>query len=250
MPVKILKTILFSLLLCLFLTAEIFAADTSGMELFAETGSFRFYARDADDYSDFYQLLDEKSREFELLFQKKLPVKVDFYIYPDRVSFFRDALHCDKPFGTTTALADHVGHRIHLTSPYDEEVIKIGKDMKKVAVHELVHLYFPSRYIFIREGMAEYYSDRLNPMLPEDIPKRLSDMAFYHKGDDETRKAYNASGWMMKFIIEECLNGGLQGDRRRFLKYTNNPEDYTILGYGSEAAFFEAFSGYIKENIY
>ena len=226
---------------------RLFSADITGMKLLSETDSFRFYARDESDYSVFNTLLDKKCREFERIFQVKLPEKVDFYIYPDRKIFFSDVLLCDETFGTTTAMADHVNYNIYLSSPYDDEVRKLGKDMKKVAVHELVHLYFPSGYIFIREGMAEYYSDRLEPAAPEDIPDGFFDIRFYVDGPEETRKAYNISGWMMKFIIEECLEGGLENELNRFRQYCKNPDDYPVIGFENEQIFFKRFGEYLGQ---
>ena len=237
---------LLAVILSAALLLPAYSADTSGMELVSETDSFRFYARDGNDYSIFTNSLDEKSGEFEELFQKRLAEKVDFYIYPDRKIFFKDVLHCDEPFGTTTAMADHVSNRIYLTSPYDPEVKDLGKDMRKVAVHELVHLYFPSEYIFIREGTAEYFSGRLVAVQPEELPYGFHNIRFYVDGPDETRKAYNLSGWMMKFIIEECLDGGLEKELQRFKLYCAKPDDYTVIGFKSESDFFEDFRAFLE----
>ena len=51
-----------------------------------------------------------------------------------------------------------------------------------------------------------------------------------------------ASGWMMKYIFEECLNR----DMEAFRTWMQDPEDYRLLGFGNEPDFFTSWGDWLR----
>ena len=201
------NNLLLIILLIILAGTELSGVDLSTQTLIHESESFRFFAEDTRDYSELFDLMETKYDEFTGIFGHALARKVDIYIFRDQESFSYRVFGSNEPVQNATGLADHVSGRFFITSYYDD--CKPRERLLQTPVHELVHLFFPSGFIFIREGVACYYADMLNPIPEEQIPRGFQDIIFYVNGPEETGKAYMASGWMMKFIIEELVAGDI-----------------------------------------
>ena len=198
----------------------LYCADLSTEKKIAETDDFIYFSEDDRDYTELIDLVERKNKIFQNIFNKSLPEKIRVYIFSDQLSFSKKVFGSDEPVQNATGLADHVSCRFFITSFYDD--CKPKERLMKTPVHELVHIYFPSNYIWIREGTACYYSGMLDKISADEVPEHLYDLRFYTEGPEETEKAYNCSSWMVKFIIEECLNNDLKEFRRyeRILRIT------------------------------
>lgn len=226
----------------MLIPSTIYSVDLATEKKIAETEDFMYFAEDERDYTELIELLEYKNEKFKKIFNKILSEKISVYIFSDQLSFSKKVFGSDEPVQNATGLADHVSGRFFITSCYDD--CKPKERLMKTPVHELVHIYFPSNYIWIREGIACYYSDMLEKIPAEEIPKHLYDLKFYTDSPEETEKAYNCSSWMIKYIIEECLHN----DLKAFRKYEQNFEDYNRIGFVDEADFFRGFTEYLESS--
>ena len=218
------------------------AVDLNTQKKFHETEDFVFYSEDSEDYSELVELVVQKNRSFQKIFNIEFNEKISIYIFKNQISFSQHVFNSDKPVMNATGLADHVRKRFFLTSFYD--TCKTRERLLQTPVHELVHLYFPCSCIWIREGIACYYADMLFGMERRTLPGGFSEMIFYEKGAEETRKAYNASGWLVKYIIEELCGN----DISYFRSFSKNPENYKLLGVHNENELFGLWNDYMIVN--
>jgi hypothetical protein len=226
-------------LLAISLSNTLFAIDLSTQKKIFETENFIFYAEDSNNYTELIELCEQKNKEFEIIFEKIIDQKITIYIFSNQISFSRKVFNSDSPVQNATGLADHVSMRFYITSFYD--TCKTKERLLQTPVHELVHLYFPSKYVWIREGIACYYSNMLTKFSSEDLPRNFSEIHFYSHGATETEIAYNSSAWIIKYILEELLDNNLS----QFRNFAANPVDYSSLGFNEEIDFFDSWRQYM-----
>lgn len=224
-------------------TLSLSALDFSGMEIFHQSPGFIYYAetRADEDYSELIETMELRDIEFRRKFNTRLIRPVEIFVFRSQPSFAEHVFGIVDPEFQVTGLANHVDYQIYITSYHDG--CKTKKRLLTTAVHELVHIYLPHSYIYIREGVACYFSDMIYPVTEEDIPRSFTEIRFYTDGPEETTKAYNASSWMMKFIYEECLDR----DMSLFRNYLTDPENYPALGFNDEEAFFDDWGEYLRK---
>lgn len=232
----------FLLVLICFAPSAIFSIDVSTQQKIYETAGFEYYAEDSNDYSELIDLIEKKNKEFQNIFKKKVG-KIQVYIFQDQISFSKHVFNSDVPVQNATGLADHVSMKFYITSFYD--TCKPKTRLMQTPIHELVHIYFPSGYIWIREGIACYYAEMLYEVSLNELPFRLAELRFYIDGIEETKKAYNFSGWIIKYIIEEICHN----DIYKFTEFAENPDDFTLLGFCDEDDFFDSWQTYMKAKI-
>lgn len=225
--------------LILLAHSTVFSVDLTTQKQIHESENFIFYAEDTDDYTELIELVERKNKDFETIFKKKIQEKIQIYIFKDQKSFSKHVFNSDTPVQNATGFADQVSMKFYITSFYD--TCKSKERLLQTPIHELVHLYYPSEYIWIREGMACYYAEMLTEISPEELPNNFSEIHFYSRGVSETAKAYNCSGWIVKYIIEELLDD----DIVKFKSFESNPKDYSFLGFNNETAFFNSWKEYM-----
>ena len=231
---------IFCVLTAFLVPCLLFSADLSTQRKIHESPGFIFYAEDSRDYSELFDLLERKNADFRNLFGTSLSEKIKVYIFSTQLTFSRCVFNSEEPVMNVTGLADHVSLRFYITSFYDS--CKPRERLLQTPVHELVHLYFPSQWVWIREGTACYLAEMLTPDSAEDLPSRISELHFYSRGEEENKRAYNYSGWIIKYIFEECLGGSM----KRFRQFSRTPSDFSILGFDGEASFFEGWKSYMR----
>ena len=234
------RLVVFSVMLSL--CTAVVAVDLSTQREIARTDSFVFYAEDNASYSDLIDFVETRNAEFEHVFSCHIPETIRVYIFASQLSFSRHVFNSETPVQNTTALADHVSMAMYITSPYDG--CKSYDDMLRTPVHELVHIYFPSGYVWIREGIAHYYSGLLTHDRIGELPRDLSEMRFYVDGTRETERAYHASAYLVKYIIEELCDGQIS----RFRAYAANPTDFTLIGLTDEHELFLLWHTWMRAN--
>jgi hypothetical protein len=222
----------------LLLAGRASAMDTGGMRLCALTEHFTVYAEDGADYGAMIAGLEDQYRrlvaKYDLAFDKRVAV----YIYRDQMSFVK------KVFGWTTVemnvagLADPGQRRLFLTSIYDP--CKPAEHMAKMPLHELTHVLLPSGMVWVREGIAHYEGGMLVPVDAGALPRTTDDLPFY-RSDEETSAAYNFSGWLVKFIVEELL----AGNAPRFVRFARSPTDWTAIGVADERELMARWREYM-----
>jgi len=216
-----------TVLALLLAAARVPAADTSGLKLYAQTEHLTVYAGDAADYVGMVAALEQQYRRLVAKYDLRFDRRIEAYVYPDQLAFVR------KVFGWTTVetnvagLADHVSRRLFLTSIHDP--CKPPEHMRKMPLHELTHVLLPSGMVWVREGAATYEAGMLAPVEAASVPRTLGGMPFY-RGDDDTAKAYNLAGWLVKFIVEELL----RGEAPRFVRFARAPTDWAAIGVTDE----------------
>jgi hypothetical protein len=112
--------------------------------------------------------------------------------------------------------------------------------MRKMPLHELTHVLLPSGMVWVREGIAHYEAGMLAPVDAGALPRTIDALPFY-RSDAETSAAYNLSGWLVKFIVEELLHG----DAPRFLRFARSPTDWAALGVANERALMDGWRAYL-----
>jgi hypothetical protein len=232
------KEVFLSVLMC-FVQCALFSVDLSTQRKIYETDDFAYYAEDTNDYTELIELIETKNKEFEDIFRKKIS-KIQVYVFHDQISFSKHVFNSDIPVHNATGLADHVSMRFFITSFYD--TCKSKERLLQTPIHELVHIYFPSSYIWIREGIACYYAGMLSEVSLDNLPSMLTELRFYIDGISETKKAYNHSGWIVKYIIEEICDS----DISKFTEFARNPDDFTFLGFRDEQDFFKSWHTYMR----
>jgi len=235
-----LKRIFFAAIL-LIVHSFLFSVDLSTQHKIFESEDFAYYAEDANNYTELIELVEIQNKYFKLIFKKEISQKIDIYIFKNQISFSQHVFNSETPVQNATGLADHVSMRFYITSFYD--TCKPRERLLQTPIHELVHLFFPSSHVWIREGIACYYSNMLTEISLEDIPDNFSEIHFYSQGVSETEKAYNSSGWIIKYIIEELLSNDIDLLR----EYERNPTNYSLLGYGNEIEFFDSWKIYMTQ---
>ena len=218
----------------------IFSVDLSSQKLIYENEDFQFYSEDPKDYDQIIKTLSQKYVEFSDLFKKTLPGKIKVYIFSDQLSFSEKVFNSDVPVQNAAGLADYGQRRIFITSFYD--TCKPRSVLLKMPVHELVHIFYKGQAIWIREGIAHYLSDMADPLDKENLSSRFDDFIFYAEGTAATKKAYDESAWMIKFILEELCHN----DFAMLLEYLADYQNYKILGLQNENGLFEKWKEYIK----
>ncbi len=222
----------------LLLVGRVSAVDIGGMHLCALTEHFTVYAEDAADYGGMIASMEDHYRrlvrKYDLAFDKRMAV----YVYQDQASFVK------KVFGWTTAemnvagFADHAQRRLFLTSIHDP--CRPAEHMRKMPLHELTHVLLPSGMVWVREGIAMYEADMLAPVDAGALPRTIDALPFY-RGDAETSTAYNLSGWLVKFIVEELL----AGDAPRFLRFARSPTEWAPMGVANERELMAKWNEYM-----
>lgn len=224
------------------LTTNLFAVDVSVQHRIAETKAFIYFSEDTHDYAELVGLVEKKNSEFQKIFGVTLTKKIKIYIYKTQLTFSKCVFNSDVPVLDTTGFADHVNMCFYITSFYD--TCKTKERLLQTPVHELVHIYFPHDLIWIREGIACYYAAMLEKIPHRALPAGFADLRFYAFGTEENRTAYNASGWILKFIIEElCKN-----DLNKFRRFSADAENYGLLGIKSEQELFSKWTKYMLDN--
>jgi hypothetical protein len=222
----------------LLLAWRVSAVDIGGMRLYALTEHFTVYAEDGADYGGMVASLESQYRrlveKYGLAFDKRVAV----YIYKDQASFVKNV------FGWTTlemnvaGFADYAQRRIFMTSIYDP--CKPAEHMRKMPLHELTHILLPSGMVWVREGIAHYEAGMLAVVAEDGLPRSLAEIPFY-RSDAETSAAYNLSGWLVKFIVEELL----AGDAPRFVRFARFPTDLAAIGVANEKALMDGWRAYM-----
>ena len=229
--------LLFFLFLTLFSTG-LFPVNLSGLRKIHETGQFLYFAEDNKDYSKLFRMMTASNRRFRRIFRRRIRRKIRIYIFQNQLTFSRAVFHSERPVQNATGFADHRRLRFYITSYHD--TCKPVSRLLKTPVHELVHLYFPSRVLWIREGVACYYSGMLYP-LQRGLPRKISDMHFYVRGASATRRAYNCSSWLVRYIIEQRCHD----DLNKFRRYAGDFRNFKIIGFLSEMDLFRAWRKYV-----
>lgn len=234
------KKRLFCLFVFITLSLSLYSVTLDGMVPTQKEGQFSLFQKedDSNDYSRVLEVLVENYNRLTALLNPDFCEKVDIYIYPDQKSLWIDVFDTAEMTIKVRGFADPKNRRIYLTSPY-EDCYRPG-EAYTVPVHELVHILYPHSWVFIREGLAEYLSGRTISFSPDDLPEAYHEFGFY-QGEVQTRKAYNFSGWLMRYIVEEIG----QGDFNLFLEYAANPEDYSILGFADSSELFKQWRVYM-----
>jgi hypothetical protein len=88
--------------------------------------------------------------------------------------------------------------------------------------------------VWIREGIAHYYSEMLSLDATGQLPWDLSGLRFYVDGSEATARAYHASAYLVKFIIEELCGSDID----TFRTFASNPDQYSLIGVSNEAELF------------
>jgi hypothetical protein len=234
-----------SLLCCALLGVSVLAVgvDVSGLHSIHDGPVFSFYSEDERDYSDLIEFVEARNAELEAVFETSIESPITVYIFESQTSFWRHVFGGPPSGIDASGFADHVSRTFYLTSPYDP--CRTRDVHLRTAIHELVHLYFPCATVWIREGIAHYYSDMLVTPTLDDLPGRISDLHFYAQTNEETRTAYNISAWIVKFIIEELCWGNLD----TFRGFARNPSDYSLIGLQGEEELFQRWSVFMRIQI-
>jgi hypothetical protein len=226
-------------LVLLLAAARVPAIDTGGLRLYGLTEHFTVYAGDGADYAGMLAALEEQYRRLVAKYDLAFDGRIGVYVYPDQFTFVR------KVFGWTTVemnvagLADHVSRRLFLTSIFDP--CKPPEHMRKMPLHELTHVLLPSGMIWVREGVATYEAGMLTSVEAGSIPRALADMPFY-RSDDDSVKAYNLAGWLVKFIVE----GLLAGTAPRFVRFARSPTDWAAIGVAGERELMDRWHRWME----
>jgi hypothetical protein len=218
----------------------LYSVDLSTQRKIHETNHFAYYSEDERDYVELVELIEAKNAEFARIFGTEIEGKISIYIFATQSSFAKHVFHSDIPVLDTTGFADHRSKAFYITSYYD--TCKTKERLMQTPIHELVHIYFPHEYIWIREGIACYFADMLFEIPSADYPERFSDLRFYVDGVDGTRKAYYASAWLIKYVFEELCNC----DMRLFRRFARYPDNYWIFGIDDEQEFFLRWRKYMS----
>jgi len=229
-------------LLCIGFTVSGF--DTSGMKLIYQNDLFTFYSEDEKDYSLFIRYINNENKRLEKVFNRKLEHNI-FYIYSDHKSVSSKVFNADEnsPY---CGFADIINKTIYITSPYDSYKYKTFIDYFNTPVHELVHQYYSPSVVWLREGIAHYFSNLYLSKKITRMPKSIMDFKFYAYTPEDTFQAYIMSGWLVKYIFEERCNK----DMKKFLTYANHSKNYKIINYSNEKELFSDFNQYmILKNI-
>ncbi len=214
------------------------AVDIGGMRLSALTEHFTVYTEDAAGYGDMVASMEDQYRRLVAKYDLDFGKRVAVYVYRDQLSFVK------KVFGWTAlemnvaGFADYAGRRIFMTSIYDP--CKSAEHMRKMPLHELTHVLLPSGMVWVREGIAHYEAGMIGPVDAGALPRAIDDLPFY-RGDAETSVAYNLSGWLVKYIVEELL----AGDAPRFVRFARSPTDLAAIGVANEKALMDGWHGYM-----
>lgn len=200
------------------------------------------YSEDNKDYQELIKYIKNGRNRLDQIYKGKNIGKITYYIYSSRNSFNKQVFKGNEKYLAVNGFADYKNKKICLISIYNKTVDK--EKILKTAIHEMVHIFYPSNFVFIREGIANYYSNMLYPIRKKNLPYRFHNIVFYTKGVKKTKIAYNLSGWVIKFIIEECINK----DMKKLKQFEQTPENYDILGYKNDKEFFKGFRLYMNKN--
>lgn len=209
-----------------------------------EDSDIRIYCYDNKDYQMVIDTLLCSVKKIKETFNISLKHKTEVYIYRNQKEFWKNTFPRKKNNGASTGFANLDNFKLSLTSPYDTSVKSFDK-MIKVPAHEVIHFLLPHGIIPVREGIAVYFANQITPVDKKDIPKKESDLIFYSKDKLKTAKAYNISGWQIKFIFEECL----KKSPKKFLEYLEvikRGSGYKFLGFKNEKEFFISFGSYLR----
>lgn len=214
------------------------AVDIGGMRLYALTEHFTVYAEDAAYYGGMIASMEDQYRRLVRKYDLAFDGRVAVYVYRDQVSFVQ------KVFGWTTVemnvagFADYARRRLFMTSIYDP--CKPAEHMRKMPLHELTHVLLPSGMVWVREGIAHYEAGMITDVPADELPRSLGEIPFY-RGDAGTSVAYNLSGWLVKYLVEELL----AGDAPRFVRFARSPTDWAAIGVANEEALMDGWRAYM-----
>lgn len=225
-------------LVLLLAAARAPAADTSGLRQCALTEHFTVYTGDGADCADMLAALEEQYRRLVAKYDLRFGRRIEVYVYPDQLSFVRKVLGWTTVEMNVAGLADHVSRRLFLTSIDDP--CKPPEHMTRMPLHELTHVLLPSGMVWVREGVATYEAGMLAPVEAASIPRTLGGLPFY-RSDDDTAKAYNLAGWLVKFIVEELL----RGEARQFVRFARAPTDWAAIGVTGERELMDQWRAWM-----
>lgn len=233
------RKMLISLFYIFIFTIRILSKDISGLSQIYSSEDFVFFAEDNNDYSELIDDIEMADKRFQKLFDIKLNGRVEVFIFKNRTTFSKSVFNIDTPYLNISAFSDYKEKKFYVTSFYsDPENLE---RYKKIPVHELVHLYLPNDILWLREGVACYYSNMLYDVKLDNIPCNIEDFGFYTDSEN-TIEAYNLSSWLVKYVIEELCDN----DFNLFIKYFNDPVDYSIIGVKNEMQLMQQFKEYLK----
>jgi len=197
-------------------------------------------AGDERDYSRLAAVMDSAYVRIRDRLRPGFDGPVDVFVYPTQPDLWQAALGTRQPSHPIRGFCDVDRGRILLTSLYED--CYPPEHRYRVPVHELTHIIYSHGFIWIREGIAHYESGMLGPFDAGDLPTCEADLVFY-RDVDQTRRSYNFSAWIVKYIVEELG----RGEYDVFLDFAARDGDYRALGHESESAFFDAWNEYMEK---
>lgn len=217
------------------------SAEDFGTFVFRAAGARFVLHAEPDDTRDYSTLLQTLETRYPVIRDHLNPGFHDIvtvYVYKTQKSLWLNFFKTADMKIKVRAFADHVNKRIHITSIHED---CYPDDVRyKVPVHELTHIIYPHGLVWIREGIANFEAGMFEGFDAADIPARIDDLRFY--ADQEgSRQAYNFSGWLVRYIVEELSHGAYD----KFKAFAADIMNYRILGFEDERDFMKNWRVYM-----
>jgi hypothetical protein len=242
------KKYLTALWALLFIVSSLSAIDESSFTVIYSSERIAVYSEDSKDFQDVIEKIEQKFIELETMFNKHIDEVIKFYFFKDQESYFMEIFKTKDPIVRPAANSNFHEREIYIASHIPGYYTYTMKDVRQIAIHELVHQFFRPNQMWVSEGFAEYFSDDMLPPQLESYPDSIYHLQFWGGGREKTRIAYTLSAWFVKYLIEEVCDG----DYAQFFQFSMTHNQWSLVGLDSEEDFLREAYDYIKdfEDIY
>lgn len=213
------------ILLIILSSTYVYSVDIDNMKKIYDK-ELIVYAEDQMDYSLFIVHMITALHDLEKTFEKRLEKVPTIYIYSNHISSSKKIFGSDTEV-IQTAMADPVNLRIYLTSPYDNYKSKVY--YYSVPIHEFVHLLYSPSDLWLREGMAVYFSKQLIKDTQETSIETYHDLYPEKLSNSNFLNYYNNCGWIVKYLFEYKLKKSVS----ELIEFSYSNNKASILGYGN-----------------